>query len=83
MSYTELKASNPKARKDYSCEWCAEKIIKGEKHFQRTYIFDGDFNNGRMHLECESAMYEIPRDYLEDGWTPGDYARGKTEPRGY
>ena len=77
MSYQEISCSEPKARKEHRCEWCNEKICVGEKHFQRTYVFEGDFNNGRMHLECKAAMEKTPHDELIDGWMPGDFKRGK------
>jgi hypothetical protein len=76
MSYTELTTSHPKGRKDYSCEWCGEKIPKGEQHLYRSYIFDGDFNSGRMHLECERAMYKTPSQELSEGWCFGSMQRG-------
>jgi len=79
MSYTELKVRFPVGRKDYSCEWCAQTIPKAEKHFHRTYIWENEFNDGRMHLECERAMHEVPREHLDEGWTPGDYARGSVD----
>lgn len=79
MSYSEISSSYPKARKQYRCEWCNEIILIGEKHFQRSYKFDDNFRNGRMHLECEKSMNEYPdRDDLIDGWMPGDFKRGKT-----
>ncbi len=80
MSYTEISASYPTGRKDYSCEWCSQKIICGEKHFQRTYVFEGDFTNGRMHLECEKAMNKTSPHELSDGWAPGDYSRPVADP---
>lgn len=78
MSYTEMRSGTPVARKNYPCEWCAETIEKGTKHFQRVYRWEGEFNNGRMHTECEQAMSRVPRQLLEDGWIPGDYARGSS-----
>lgn len=78
MSYVELKAYHPKGRKDYHCEWCGQLIPKGEKHLYRSYIFDGDFNSGRMHLECEKAMHKTPSQELQEGWSFGSMERGKT-----
>ena len=77
MAYEEISSSHPVARKDYSCEWCSEKIVKGEKHFQRFYIWEGCRNNGRMHLECEEAMDKSPHENLMYGWCPGDPNRGE------
>lgn len=80
MSYTELSASHPKARKEYRCDWCNEAILVGEKHFYRTYIFEGTFTADRMHLECEQAMDAAPRDEIAEGWMPGENPRGKYKP---
>lgn len=78
MSYSEISSSHPKARKEHRCEWCNQKILKGEKHFHRSYRFEGNFNNGRMHLECELAMDKSDHGDLQDGWIPGDPNRGET-----
>lgn len=78
MSYEEISTGRPQARKDYRCEWCNETIAKGDRHFYRVYKFEGDFNSGRMHLECMLAMDKAPKDELEGGWTPGDYPRGNS-----
>ena len=76
MSYTELKYNHPTGRKDHQCEWCGENIPKGEKHMSRSYIFDGDFIAGRMHLECETAMKKSPKDEISEGWCFGSNQRG-------
>ena len=81
MSYEEINAAKVVGTKEYSCEWCAEKIAKGEKHFYRVYRYCGDFNSGRMHLECETAMRDEDPQNLQDGWTPGDYKRGTIDGR--
>lgn len=47
--------THPVARKEYRCEWCGEKILRGEKHFKYAGMWEGDFQNYRMHLECENA----------------------------
>lgn len=75
MSYTELSYGHRKARKTYRCEWCYERIIKDEKHLYRSYVNSGEFQCGRMHLECEQAMKATPADDLLDGWSPGDFMR--------
>lgn len=78
MSYEEIRATHPKAKKEYSCEWCNQKILVGEKHLSRAYKFDGDFNSGRMHLECEDAMNRSRYDLLAEGFYPGESARGES-----
>jgi hypothetical protein len=62
-------------KKDYVCEWCGQKIPKGEKHLSRVFKFEGDFNTGRMHLECEQDMKQAPFHDLEDGWVFGSNDR--------
>lgn len=76
MSYSEISATYPKARKEYRCEWCNQKILVGEKHLSRAYKFYGEFQSGRMHLECESAMEKSDNGILSDGWGPGYMERG-------
>lgn len=75
MSYVELTVKKPKARKEHACEWCGQAILIGEKYLYRSYIFDGYFKNGHMHLECETAMYE-DMDVLDEGWSFGSNPRG-------
>jgi hypothetical protein len=75
MSYTEIKYSQPKARKTYNCEWCNQWILKGEKHHYRFYEFNGDKNEGRMHNECWDDMETRNNDDLSEGWMPGDWSR--------
>lgn len=42
----------PKARKDHKCLWCGEMILKGEIHTQFKGLWQGDWQNWRMHNEC-------------------------------
>lgn len=65
MSFTLLSDGNPVAKKEYICEWCAEKILKGEKHYKYVGIYDGDFQSIRVHLECEKAMRRELSEYDE------------------
>lgn len=76
-SYTELKLTTPKARKEYRCEWCYEKIQIGEIHVNRVYIADGDFGSGRMHDECFEASGKADHEDVCEGWIPGDFKRGQ------
>lgn len=77
MSYEEIQSKHVKGRKDHSCEWCNETITKGETHLYRAYRFEGDFNAGRMHLECEKAMDRSPYDLVSEGFYPGECSRGQ------
>ena len=64
-------------RKDHRCEWCGENIPKGEIFAHFKGMWEGDFQNWRMHLECYSASSSS--DYLTDGFTPYQYQRGQAE----
>lgn len=44
-----------KARKQHYCEWCSEPIVKGEIHYQFKGIWEGEWQNWRMHTECSDA----------------------------
>jgi len=43
---------SPVARKQYTCEWCGWRIPIGEQHKQYKGVFDGEWQNWRMHNEC-------------------------------
>ena len=66
---------NPIARGVYRCSWCPEKIVVGEKHYHFVGKWEGDFQNWRMHTECEVAF----REETEDGEICSDgHKRGQT-----
>lgn len=75
MGYEEISAKYVKGRRTYRCEWCGQVIQKGEKHLTRAYKFEGEFNCGRMHLECEEAMYDDSD--ASEGWLFGSNERPK------
>lgn len=79
MSYTELQNKVVKARKDISCEWCPEDILKGEEHRYRAYKLDGDFVTGRMHSECYQAACKC--DFDGGYFFPHEFKRGTAEER--
>ena len=57
----------PKGRKEYRCEWCGEKILKDEIHAHFVGKWEGEFQDWRVHRECEKDMHSID---LQDGFTP-------------
>lgn len=57
----------PVAAKDHRCEWCGETIPKGEKHIWFSGVWEGDWQNWRMHIECH-----------RDASTSGDLGEGFT-----
>jgi len=77
---TELSYTQPKARKIHKCVWCGEPILIGEQHHKWVGIFEGDFNNWRMHDECwDAADRERSEDYHSDGsFEPHEHKRGMT-----
>jgi len=79
MSYQLLSETEPKARKDYRCIWCPEKILKGEKHIHETSKYDGDFQDHRWHPECKQASDKFFRLTGEEEFDPHSCKRGSTE----
>lgn len=67
----------PIGRKDYRCEWCGQIIPKGEKHLHFAGIWEGDWQNWRMHSECHEGMQL--EDPYNDGWTPAEHERPRKE----
>lgn len=63
-------ASEPIARKPHKCEYCLGPIPKGEKHYHYSGMFDGEWQNWRMHAECYTDY--VDNDVYGDGFAPGD-----------
>lgn len=42
----------------HRCVYCIERIAPGTKHNQYVGLWEGDFQNWRMHLECLDAHSE-------------------------
>lgn len=61
---------NPRAAKLHRCEWCLGPIVKGEKHANYKGLWEGDWQNWRMHDECYADMQAS--DMQDYGFTPGD-----------
>ena len=61
----------PIARLEHRCEYCYGPIPKGEKHPQFKGMWDGEWQNWRMHQECYD-YYSRSENYPDDGFTPGD-----------
>ena len=67
------------SRKDRRCEWCGQGIPKGERHYNYLGMWDGEWQNWRMHEECHED-YEINCDPFE-GFSPFDNERPVPEGR--
>ena len=57
----------PAGRKEYRCEWCYGPIPQGEKHAHFVGIWQGEFQNWRMHEECLEASDDARDDGFEAG----------------
>ena len=70
--YQSLTNKDVIARKEHQCDWCRQKINKGELYNYQTFIFDGDFRDWHSHLACSRVVTAIwdycdPDDGL-DSW---------------
>ena len=45
-----------KTRRAKRCNWCSERIEKGESSVVTSGVYDGDFYRGRYHPECSAAI---------------------------
>ena len=51
--------SYPKARKDHVCEYCGQKISRGEIYSCETGKYDGDMFTRKLCLACENILKEF------------------------
>lgn len=71
MSYSLLKRSATKARKEHVCIWCCFPILSGSQYVRETSTYDGHFQNFAWHEACRKDADE----YFGNGeieFTPGD-----------
>ena len=61
-----------KARKDCRCEWCGQAIKIGDRVYSYKGMWDGEWQNWRMHPECYED-HTINCD--SDGFSPYEAAR--------
>ena len=45
-----------KPRNNHQCAWCKGKITTQQQHLQYTGMFQGDFQDWRVHEECIDAL---------------------------
>lgn len=81
MSFREISETWPKARKEYQCVWCGEKILIGEIHCYRAYTMEGQFQRDRMHKECQSDMVKACTEEPGFSWSPGEFQRPSPAPK--
>lgn len=73
-----------KTRRARRCDWCDERIEKGDPSVSTSGIFEGDFYQGRYHPECAAAItiyYTVNQCWGEEmpDWTMN---RGGIEEKG-
>lgn len=61
--------SLPKARKDHVCEFCGQKIRKGDVYSYETGKYDGDMFVRKLCLVCKNILDEFCRESREDGFS--------------
>lgn len=59
-------------RKDHSCAWCTQGIPMPEVHYHFHGMWEGYWQNWRMHAECRKASEP------DQEFTPGAYMRPLT-----
>lgn len=79
MSYQLISKTLPKARKEYPCIWCSEKILIGEIHLKEVGEFEGDFQSNRWHEECHNAAQMYFNESGENEFTPYENKRGSID----
>lgn len=42
----------PKARKKHTCQVCGAPILKGQTHHYQSGVYDGSWQNWRVHSDC-------------------------------
>jgi hypothetical protein len=62
-------------RKDYRCAWCGQKIAKGEKHTHFVGMWDSEWQDWRMHSECDADS--LKENEVTDGFILYDHERPK------
>lgn len=72
-----LDDSIVKAQKEYICDYCSQKIAKGEKHHRAYMKFDNEMYTWRSHLKC-AELAVIIRDVVnpDEGLTHDDFSEG-------
>jgi hypothetical protein len=79
MSYVLISETRPKAKKQYDCIWCVEKIEAGETHIHEVSKYDRQFQDHRWHPECHEAAMDYFHKYGEEEFNPHECKRGSQE----
>lgn len=68
-----------RARKQHICDYCGERIRKGELHWRQFYVYEGCAGTFREHTECDAATVRGGMS-MSDEWDcpPRENPRGLT-----
>lgn len=58
MSWKHIEDTEPRGRKQYTCDLCGLRIRKGAKHVRRVGVSFGRLYTGRYHAVCEAATHD-------------------------
>ncbi|MHA1304082.1 MAG: hypothetical protein ACTSPI_10315 [Candidatus Heimdallarchaeaceae archaeon] len=56
-----------KANKEHVCDWCGEKIQKGEVYEVQTNVSEGSVYRWKTHLKCIKIFNELDMCNYDDG----------------
>lgn len=75
-----ISQTERKARKEHICEYCGEKILRGEKYLSAFLKDGGDVWQWKTHLHCDFIANELWR-YINptDGMQQEHFQEGCTE----
>lgn len=76
MSYTPIRKQTVRARKNYVCIWCGERIAVGDTYVYEFSKFDGENQVHRWHGECILAADVWFRSEGESEFEPYGNERG-------
>ena len=62
------KLKTVKIRKPRPCAWCSQKLIEGDRAVSYCGMWQGDWQNWRMHPECYEVFGSDP-DSVTEGFT--------------
>jgi len=54
-----LRYTKPKARKEHVCDFCYDKINKGEVYNSQTNTYDGDIYTWKTHNKCSEIASKL------------------------
>ena len=78
MSYVLLSESFPRAKKQYDCIWCGQKIEVGEKYCREGSVYDGRMQNHQWHIECSLDSQRYFKESGEEEFDPYENKRPMT-----